>query len=136
MQMMKARPFRGGCSNGKQMVASKGIGNMKDMRIQYWDTTQATWYAGKILGMWKEKPRTHWLVFFDDGTEYAVGRTDDVWKLVRWPSQTCMHCTLRASFPMTMCKNVMPCIYVRNSSRSMPVQIRTKPSALEGRVIQ
>ena len=55
---------------------------MAGTRIQYWDTTQATWYAGKILGMWKDKPRTHWLVLFDDETEYAVSKTEDVWKLV------------------------------------------------------
>eukprot|EP00892_Ulva_mutabilis_P002943 jgi/Ulvmu1/1264/UM109_0062.1 len=82
-KMMKARPFRGGCAKGKQMVAAKGATNMAGIRIQFWDTTQATWYAGKIFGMWKERPRTHWLVLFDDETEYAVSKTDDVWKLDR-----------------------------------------------------
>lgn len=91
VQMMKSRPFRGGCKNGKNMIHTKGVANMKDVRIQYWDTTQATWYRGAIRGMWQEKPRTHWLVRFDDDTDYAVGKTDDVWKLVCETPNVCFY---------------------------------------------
>lgn len=73
------------------MILDKGVANMKDVRIQYWDTTQATWYRGAIRGMWQEKPRSHWLVRFDDDTEYAVSKTEDAWKLVRETPTICFY---------------------------------------------
>lgn len=63
---------------------------MRGTRIQFWDPTQADWFAGHILGMWSEKPKTHFLCAFDDETEYAIDPLKDTWQLVR----ACFHGTL------------------------------------------
>lgn len=83
LQRMKSRKYKGGCEAGQKMIAEKQ--ELKDMtgtRIQYWDTTQADWYAGRIVGMWYDKPTTHFLCEFDDETEYAVDFQQDSWRLV------------------------------------------------------
>jgi hypothetical protein len=79
---MNSRQYKGGCEAGKKMIAEKDLKDMAGTRVQYWDTTQADWYAGVILGMWQEKPKTHFLCEFDDETEYAVDYQKDSWRLV------------------------------------------------------
>jgi hypothetical protein len=84
VQRMKARPFAGGSAEDRRKIAEKD-GDLEAFthhRMQWWDTTQAQWYAGVILGMWEQKPR-HWIFLCDeDETEYDVDVDNDVWKLV------------------------------------------------------
>lgn len=68
------------------MVAEKGPEGMDGVRIQFWDTTQAEWYGGAVLGMWEGHDATHWLCNMDDDTEYALDIQKDVWRLVRLTS--------------------------------------------------
>jgi hypothetical protein len=81
--MLERRPYLGGCRKGSKHLESKGPEAFVDRLLQVWDTTEAAWFSGKVMGMWKGKKLTHWLVLCSDDTEYSVDAACDVWKLVR-----------------------------------------------------
>lgn len=82
-EKINSRNFKGGCEEGRKMMQEKAadLKEMRGTRIQFWDPTQADWFAGHILGMWSEKPKTHFLCAFDDETEYAIDPLKDTWQL-------------------------------------------------------
>lgn len=95
---MNSRHYKGGCEAGQKTISEmlsekQDVKDMTGIRIQYWDTTQADWYAGRIAGMWYDKPSTHFLCEFDDETEYAVDWQEDAWRLV---------CIAGASIPVLL----------------------------------
>jgi hypothetical protein len=86
-EMMKNRPFLGGCEKGRKLLAEHGPQKMaawKDLGgLQMWDPTEGAWFSGHILGMSGAHSATNWVLLFDDDTEYDIDPKTTVWKLAR-----------------------------------------------------
>ena len=106
-RLMAERPFLGGCPSGRGLVARHGpLGCVQHNHVrdvQMWDTTEAAWFLGRVLGVSQQAAGNEWIVAFEDETVYEFDPRTTVWKLVRLVFALALHPKPRLVQVATVC---------------------------------